>query len=310
MCEVHTYSDLQVYQYDPTRTLVLRTSFVKAFKRRFKAITNGIKIAIVDRDCFGLQPTTYQVIPPMSRQFDFPRIPDKVESFMEWLRQQIDRELLEIRQYPQTSQSIEQAWTDMFIYDSYKRGVMRARSEMRKHGYSVPSVEASGGIGAIMGTPFHIDAVGVLFTRAFSQLKGITAAMDTQISTILAQGLIDGDNMQFLTRKLVAVINGTGIGDLGITDSLGRFIPAMRRAETLARTEVIRAHHTAMMQEYESWGVEGVEIIAEFVTAGDQRVCAQCEALAQGSPYTLKEIEYLIPAHPNCRCVAIPMEKK
>jgi len=53
--------------------------------------------------------------------------------------------------------------------------------------------------------------------------------------------------------------------------------------------------------------VEGVRIQAEFVTVGDDRVCPDCLDLASGGPYTLEEIEGMIPAHPMCRCIALPL---
>ena len=310
MCDIHTYSDVSIYEYDPTRTLTLRTAFVRAMRRRFKRLIRDIRTVIVDQDCFGLSNPLTQVVPPGREMFAYPRTADKVKAFMEWLQKQIDADLLDVREIPTMAPSIEEAWTNMFVFDSYRRGVLRARSEMKRQGYPVPSVEQSGGIEAVMGAPFHMDAVGVLFTRVFSQLKGITSAMDNQISIVLAQGLLDGDSPTYLTRKLVATINGTGMGDLAITDSLGRFIPAMHRAETLARTEIIRAHHMANMEEYKSWEVEGVELIAEFSTAGDMRVCAECEALEKGNPYKLEDVQLMIPVHPNCRCVVIPTVKK
>jgi len=131
--------------------------------------------------------------------------------------------------------------------------------------------------------------------------------MDTQISRVLAQGMADGDNPRLLARKLIATINGTGMGELAITDTLGRFIPAARRAEMLARTEIIRAHHNATIQEYRNWAVEGVKVKAEFVTAGDDRVCDRCAALER-EVFTLDRIEGMIPLHPNCRCCAIPFK--
>jgi len=153
--------------------------------------------------------------------------------------------------------------------------------------------------------------VGVLYSRVFEDLRGITTQMDTQISRVLSQGLIDGDGPRLLARKLVGTINGTGIGDLGLTDTLGRFIPARRRAEILARTEVIRAHHQATVQEYKNWRAENVYVVAEFLTAGDDRVCDRCAAIAaQGKTYTLEEIQNMIPVHPQCRCIALPVQKK
>ena len=310
MTETITYSDLQVFQYDPTRTLTLRNSFVKAMNKRFNDLTRVITEAIVEQDCFGLGiHTMAEVTPPIHLAFDFPSNSKKVEAFMVWLKLQEERGLLETVTLQRIGDAIEQAWTNLYIYDSYKRGVIRARSEMKKAKYNVPDVETSGGIEVIMGAPFHVDRVGLAFIRTFEGLKGITAAMDMQISQILAQGLVDGDGARVIARKLVAVINGSGAGELGITDSLGRFIPAKRRAQMLARTEIIRSHHLAKIQEYKNWRVLVITVIAEWGTAGDDRVCTECAGL-HGNRYTLEEIEHMIPRHPNCRCIAIPVENK
>jgi SPP1 gp7 family putative phage head morphogenesis protein len=139
----------------------------------------------------------------------------------------------------------------------------------------------------------------------FQDLKGITATMDTQISRILAQGMVDGDGPRLIARKLLSTINGTGTGELGITDTLGRFIPARRRAEMLARTEIIRAHHLATIAEYRNWGVLGISVKGEWRTAGDSRVCEKCQQL-EGKVFTLDEIEPMIPLHISCRCIALP----
>ena len=242
---------------------------------------------------------------PIPRPFIFLRSSEKIEAFMEWLQKQVDLGILQVGIAKQIGTAVENAWTNIYILDSYKRGVMRAVDEMKKAGMNVTSVEQRGGIQAIMGLPFHVDRVGLLYTRVYSDLKGITTAMDTIISRILAQGMGDGDSPALLARKLVASINGTGVGDLSLTDSIGRFIPAMRRADILARTEIIRAHHVAMIQEYKNWGVEGIMVKGEWKTAGDERVCEKCAEL-EGRIFTLDEIEGMIPYHPQCRCIALP----
>jgi hypothetical protein len=52
---------------------------------------------------------------------------------------------------------------------------------------------------------------------------------------------------------------------------------------------------------------------AEFlnvVTAGDDRVCAECEDLAAEGPYSLLEAWGMLPAHVNCRCAFVPFLDK
>ena len=165
-------------------------------------------------------------------------------------------------------------------------------------------MDATGGIAVAMTNPFHVDRVGLLFTRTFSELKGITDAMDQQISRVLAQGMADGLSPTTIARQLTAVIRGGG-ADLGITDQLGRFMPAERRAQVLARTEIIRAHAEAQLQELENWKVLEVNVKAEWITAGDDRVCPQCADL-EGELFTIEVARGMIPLHAQCRCAWLP----
>lgn len=307
MDEIRTYTEEQRRNYDPTQTTALRNAFARDMKARFVELKKVNRVAIVDRDCFGLKkgPLFQQMFPPGERAFNWLRDPAKVDAFMRWLRQQVDRGVLSVGVFQQIGQAVEGAWTNMYILDSYKRGIIRARYELKKAGYNIPIDELSTIEAIIANGPFHMDRVGLLYTRTFSDLRGITDAMDAQISRVLTQGMINGDNPSLLARKLVATIDGTGSGTLGLTDTLGRFIPAQRRATMLARTEIIRAFHLATIQEYRNWGLEEVYVKAEWQTAEDDRVCPRCQAL-QGKIFTLDEIEFLIPLHPLCRCIALP----
>lgn len=298
-------------RYDPTKTLALRNRWVKEMNRRFRRITSAINQAIVVKDVFGLTQTEFKVttyandIPiPSTGAFDFPTNQQKIDEFMIWINQLIADELLEVKEYQQLGKPISGSWTNQYVLDSYQRGVQAARNTLIGYGYDIPTLSASGGISAVMSVPFHMDRVGVLFARVFSDLKGITAAMDSQISKVLAQGMIDGKGPRAIAKMLLQTIVG-GEDALGITDTLGRFISGKRRAEMLARTEVIRAHHQATIQEYENWGVAGVNVVAEWVTAG-YNVCPECQKL-EGKTFTLAEIRPMLPKHPHCRCTTIPV---
>lgn len=290
---------------DPTKTLHLQRAFIRELNKRFRALRGAIRRMIVDEDCFGLTKASREFkVTVMAARFTFPRKADKVDAFMGWLRQQEQEGVLKTSTFRQVGEPIEGAWTDKFITDSYQRGIQRSRYEMTYAGMKVPPLLEAGGIAAVMALPVHVDRVGVIATRAFNDLKGITDAMDNQISRVLSQGMIDGDNPMLLAKKLTRTISGP-VGDLGLTDTLGRFIPAERRAQMLARTEIVRAHHLGNVQEMRNWGVEGVKVKAEWATAGDSRVCSEC-AMMEGKVFTLDEIEGMIPAHPSCRCCAIP----
>jgi len=72
-----------------------------------------------------------------------------------------------------------------------------------------------------------------------------------------------------------------------------------QRAETIARTEMIRASREAQRQLYtENGSVTGYRRQA----TQDARVCLACLALSG----TLQATDTIMPSHPNCRCVMIP----
>lgn len=299
-------------KYDPTKTLFLRNAFSRDALARLKELKNIIKQAVVTEDCFGLEPHGFGSVHAMAsptskgrRAFDFPRSGDKVQAFMDWLRQQEQAGLLEVITMPQYGHAIEEAWTNKYIRSAYERGVERARNELISAGYNIPSMSETGGIFAAMTNPFHADRLGVLFTRDFTELKGITDSMDLTISRVLSQGLADGDAPAEISRHLSAVFSGPS-KDLGLSDVSERFTPTETRLKTLVRTEVIRAHHQASIQEYKNWAALGVVVKAEWVTAGFG-VCPACLEMEHRGVFPLEEIMNLIPLHPNCRCVAIPV---
>ncbi|MHB0967982.1 MAG: phage head morphogenesis protein [Bellilinea sp.] len=291
-----------ILQFDPTRTLTLRKAFVADMDRRFNALKRLIKTSIVDNDCFGLVETATPfsaLAAATPGQFRFDRSAAKVEGFMAWLNEQEDTFILEkgragigTFQRARIGQSVEPLWANTYIDTAYQVGIRRGRAELRKQGVDIPTFgdkQLRDPVIAAFNQPIHADRVGVIYSRVYSDLKGITSAMDTQISRVLAQGLAEGRNPRELARVIVDRVDAIGI----------------TRARTLARTEVIRAHHAANIQEYRNAGIEGVSVMAEWSTAG-YKVCPVCSAL-QGKRFTLYEIEFMIPKHPNCRCVAIPM---
>jgi SPP1 gp7 family putative phage head morphogenesis protein len=307
-------SSYVVSQYDPTRTTSLRNQFARDMDHRFFVLCKVIQKSIVDEDCFALAPGSggfaAHAEPTTTGRyaFDFPRSGDKVAAFMKWFDRQVQAGVLEVTDMPQFGSAVEEIWANRYIQSAYQKGIVRARQELIGAGIDVPSIEDSGGIGVAFNQPFHIDRLGLIYSRTYSGLKGITAAMDSQISGILGQGIAEGRHPRELARLLTRTITGPS-GDLGITDTLGRFIPAKRRANMLARTEIIRAHHIATIQEYKNWGLAGVIVKAEWMTAGDAVVCTSCGNM-QGRIFDLNTIEGMIPFHPNCRCIALPVDMK
>lgn len=52
-----------------------------------------------------------------------------------------------------------------------------------------------------------------------------------------------------------------------------------------------------------AWYARQGEVLISWVTAGGPNVCVQCISNESGSPYPIEDFP-LMPAHPNCRCIA------
>lgn len=295
-----------VGRVDPTGTGMIRRRFESEMKRRFNALKNLIKTAIIEMDVLGIgqssgvekrlqaamfnrvfKPTEMAMgdAVPSTRAFAFARRSDQVAAFMEWLREEQARGILGIARGAAIRQSADQSWMNIYIDTAYQKGIRDASNKMRSSGAKINESWVSGGF----NRPIHADRVGLIYTRAYQDLRGITEAMSQKVSRSLALGIAEGRGPLDIARAILAEIDG-------ITRS---------RAIVLARTEVIGAHAEASLNTYKEAGVEGVEVEAEFRTAGDDRVCPECEEL-EGETYDIEEARGVIPVHPQCRCAWLP----
>ena len=51
-------------------------------------------------------------------------------------------------------------------------------------------------------------------------------------------------------------------------------------------------------------------LLVNVLTSGDDKVCDDCNDLAEDGPYDIDTAQELIPSHPNCRCAFVPFDDK
>jgi SPP1 gp7 family putative phage head morphogenesis protein len=151
-----------------------------------------------------------------------------------------------------------------------------------------------------------------LYTRVYDQTyDSVTAETAPVVRDTLTKGLAEGINPKEMARRL--------------TDEISKV--QRKRAETMARTEVINSYSEATLDRYERAGVSGVSVSGEFETADDDRVCPICLEL-EGETYPIQamreesfhfepgeddddhlegEYEVKPPVHPRCRCAILPV---
>lgn len=273
MCECGL-STHAAQRQDPSRTAMLRRAFEAEIYRRFRELKGKVNGALVSGDPFGLRVN-----------FTFTTNPQKVAGFMQWLEDQASLGILGVRPGTSVRTVGASAWTSTYIESAYQKGLARSASQMRAGGVKI----GDRWIESALRRPIHADRVGLLYTRAFTELSGITQEMDRQLSRVLAQGAADGLAPAQIARNL-----NDRIDKIGLT-----------RARTLARTEIIAAHAEATLNGFTEAGIEGVEVEAEWITAGDDVVCPECQAL-EGKVFDLDEARGMLPVHPNCRCAWLP----
>ena len=276
---------------DPSRTSGVRRRWEAELRRRFAQIRRLIRDALVEQDVLGLtQLTSLSVsaatsLPP-PRAFQFMRDPEKVSAFMDWLNNQMYLGLLDVQLGTPVRAAAETAWTSTYVQSAYRQGLINAGSELRRGGATV----ADRFIDAAFLRPVHADRAGLIFTRTYQSLSGVTDAMSSAISRELAQAMLDGVGAREIARRL-----SDRVDKIGLT-----------RARVIARTETVAASAEATLNMYTEARIEGVTVMSEFTTAGDDQVCPECQAL-EGQVRTIEEARGVIPVHPNCRCTWLPV---
>jgi len=119
--------------------------------------------------------------------------------------------------------------------------------------------------------------------RSLTLAKSINKTTLEALRNELALGFEAGESIPQLSKRIEGYF----------TDN------AKIRAKMISRTETIAASNEGALHRYELSGVSK----SEFYPSGD--ACSECLVLA--GEYPTSEMHGMIPVHPNCRCVALPV---
>ncbi len=272
---------------DPTQTITLRKRFLVDVNRRFRSLRSAIRKKIIDEDYLNQPIITLE-------DYEYEYADRKINGFIEWLEQQETLNILETVPGPglgvgQLGEEVP--WTNTYIQSGYQKGIRNARADLRREGMEIPSFTPLPGqdeIAVAFNQPFHSGRVSLVYARAFNGMKGVTAQMNTHLSHVLAKGMAEGLGIVEIANNMDSKIN-----------------TFKNRVRLIARTEIVYAHNTATLNEFEAIeGFTGEEILSRWFTARDERVRAH-HAARHNVVYTRKMAESLI-GEPNCRCSLLP----
>ncbi len=242
---------------------------------------------LVTDDMLGLgDPPSFKLF-NVVREYAFVTDEVKLAAFRREFDAQVAAGLLEV-------DDLGKPWTEQYVTSAYTKGQRRAYFDVRKETRKKRLPFYGGMQAEFLGTAFFgpeaVSKIALLASRSFSDLKGISDATGQQINRLLADGMLKGQNPRTIARLMTQQI-----------DKITR-----TRALTLARTEIIHAHAEGQLDAFVRLGVQEVGIQAEWQTAGDDRVCIECDEM-DGTVLPIEEARGLIPLHPNCRCAWIPV---
>lgn len=287
---------LLLHRNDPTNTSGVIRAYIADLNRRWRKIIALIVETIVENDALRLGDPAAQpsnifeqlTAAQAARPFQFRQdTAGKVEDFNAWLREQLDNDVLEVRRGAGGAVSANTKWQETFVRSAYSKGLTHAEAALRSGGIPFDSRTVTD----LFNAPLHRNSLELLYTRQFTDLQGISAAVDTEISRVLTEGLATGKGPLDIARNMRKRVEVIG----------------MTRSRTLARTEIIRVHAESTLNRYQDAGIPQVTVFAEFITAGDDRVCQTCQDLETGEAVPLNEARGVIPVHANCRCAWLPV---
>jgi len=280
--------------YDPHLTVAYLKSGT-GWRYLFVTEINGEPLEFSDFELSlpGGEKSVIPVSPTANARFQFLTDEGKLKAFRLWLALQMN----DIFMLDAAERLPDTFWYEYAVL-GYQKGAGRAFEDTQKR-----AREAFGGkdvLAGFAGTreeflrqsfahPVSIERIKLLAGRVFTELQGISGAMDIILTRTLTDGLTQGLSPWVVARDILKNVDGID----------------KNRARTMVRSELIRAHAEGQLDTLDRLGVEEVGAMVEWSTTGDHKVCPRCRPL-NGVVLKIQEARGMIPRHPNCRCAWTP----
>lgn len=263
---------------DTTHTQTIQAEYARRLRGHLRRLMVQIRDDVGERDVLGLAGDdrsvgglgTQQSDPTRAPSFEFGTAERKREMFGRWFDDQLSAGVL----------SEVGEGENRYARSAYERGIKNADTRIRSQGVDV----GDGEVRLSMRMPTHQNRLRQLYTRNYELLEGIAEDMSDDIGDELARAFAEGVGPEEAARRISDRVDAVGL----------------TRATTLARTEVMNAHHSGTIARYQEFGVDKVDILVSAP-------CEMCQAIAADAPYALSNARGILPAHPNCICSYAPV---
>jgi SPP1 gp7 family putative phage head morphogenesis protein len=302
---------------DPTDDL--REDFLRDIRERFRQLRGAVRRWVgYEEDVFGLAEDGSAPATDADRPDDAPQVfrfqsdREQASAFALWFLSRLRDGVLD----PTDRRAVRNGehWTASHIRAAFGRGWRQARNRLRQEGVAVGSLPGGDDDSVIEGLfnlPAPRRALRELYLRTYRNLESVADREAAQrVRSTLLDALDEGVNPRETARRLTDEV-----------ESIQK-----NRAETLARTETVNAYTESTISRYERAGVDTVQH-GEWSDSSDSRVCPICSSLdgreipmtgIRDATFTFEpdddqpdhlagEYKMTPPAHPNGRCVLLPV---
>lgn len=240
-----------------------------------------------------------------------------------------------------TKTQMFQRWFDYIAAAQVLNGDGSFMRDFIVRGYAAGRTFAQGEVGPY-STHLAGDRQETLHQLAVIELQGIIEAVSQKAVRAVAAGLLGGQRPIAIARAVQAAIDTVGVprttalvelltikafseASLDVYASAGvqrvGLVPETLLAKTTDARKVTPSGRYGTRSRGETPGLRTIQRIAKqereiallagglvgVKTAGDVNVCKVCRAIAKKGPYKINKARMLIPAHPRCRCVFVPV---
>lgn len=299
--------DVRKVSIDPTGTKSLRTSYGSTMMIKWRGVQAHTRVMLVDQDLLGLSGK----IGPA-----FFAGGTKVEAFQRFFDDALNRQVLDGNGL----------FMRPFVQRAYEAGKMFGRSmvgvfENRLSGereetiFRLAVAELQGIMEATSQKSVRAVANGLLHEHRAGR---ISRAINREIAKTGMQRsaqLVDATVMKAFSEGTLDVYEAAGVRKVGLlpetvpshaaADARRRITP-FGRAGARSRGRLPGLRTIQRIRKFEREIEEGTGGLVNVETAGDDRVCDECDRISNRGPYRINKARQLIPAHINCRCIFVP----
>lgn len=304
--------DEQTVSVDPTGTGRLRAAFNSTLAIRWRGLRVLARKMIVDQDLLSMggrglmQPSNPVVQGGATR----------TQMFQRWFDYMAQAQVLQG----------DGSYVREFIQRGYDAGQAFAQSEV-----------------GVVTSPVAGDRVETILQLAVVELQGIIEAVSQGAVRAVANGILHAQRPAAIARAVNAAIDRVGVprstalvelivvkafseASLDVYASAGvqrvglvpetliatprdarRVTPTGRAGTRSRRGEGPGVRTIQRIKKQEREIAQAAGSLVRVKTAGDKKVCKVCRGIASRGPYRINTARSLIPAHPRCRCVFIPV---